>query len=323
MNGSENISIDNKDSYLWKNKPLDFLDENDINDILNFNFQLDFRQENYIIEKIITNYPDIVVDFDDEFYSLFKGLEDEIITSLNNVASCTRNYNTESILFKWCDYENDIKILKYKPLYRKYHGLEDLWYLKYSKSEYLVEKGQEIIFRTLWLGEAVVTIPTTGVLKFSNNFIPLDKNIDESPAKLKNNVDVLYIDYSECSIEKIKQEIKRKEEKIERLKTEHEKERIRQKLLQKKRKKELEKEVINELLDSGELFPESSKRPPVPKEVADTVWNRDQGRCVYCGSTINLHFDHIIPFSKGGSTNVENLQILCEKCNHEKSNKIG
>lgn len=80
---------------------------------------------------------------------------------------------------------------------------------------------------------------------------------------------------------------------------------------------------MQDLIDGGELFPEASKRPPIPKEVADTVWNRDGGKCVYCGSTENLHFDHIIPFSKGGATNVENLQLLCQKCNLEKSNKIG
>ncbi|MEI6823714.1 MAG: HNH endonuclease [Bacteroidota bacterium] len=55
----------------------------------------------------------------------------------------------------------------------------------------------------------------------------------------------------------------------------------------------------------------------------DKVWNRDGGKCVKCGSQENLEFDHIIPFSKGGSSTYRNIQILCKKCNIEKSNKIG
>ena len=102
-----------------------------------------------------------------------------------------------------------------------------------------------------------------------------------------------------------------------------EKELIKEKLLQKKRKQDLEKMALQELMDEGEMFPEANKRPPIPKEVVDAVWNRDGGRCVYCGSTENLHLDHIIPFSKGGDTSVENLQLLCQKCNLQKSNKIG
>ncbi len=102
-----------------------------------------------------------------------------------------------------------------------------------------------------------------------------------------------------------------------------EKEQIARKLKEQQRRRELEKQVRQELIDSGELFGDQTKRPPIPREVADAVYSRDQGRCVYCGSTENLQFDHIIPFSKGGATSLENLQLLCQKCNLEKSNKIG
>ena len=37
----------------------------------------------------------------------------------------------------------------------------------------------------------------------------------------------------------------------------------------------------------------------IPPEVKLQVWKRDHGRCVQCGATDNLHFDHIIPFSAG------------------------
>ena len=98
---------------------------------------------------------------------------------------------------------------------------------------------------------------------------------------------------------------------------------IKEKLLAKKRKQDLEKAALQELMDEGEIFPEANKRPPIPKEVVDVVWRRNGGKCVYCGSTENLQLDHIIPFSKGGATTVENLQLLCQKCNLQKSNKIG
>lgn len=105
--------------------------------------------------------------------------------------------------------------------------------------------------------------------------------------------------------------------------SEFEKQQIKDRILEKKRKRELEKLALQELIDEGEIFPEANKRPPIQRDVVDAVWNRDSGKCVYCNSTENLHLDHIIPFSKGGDTSVENLQLLCQKCNLEKSNKIG
>lgn len=102
-----------------------------------------------------------------------------------------------------------------------------------------------------------------------------------------------------------------------------EKEEIARKIKERQRRRELEKLVTKELIDNGELFGEQPKRPPIPREVVDAVWRRDGGRCVYCGSTENLQLDHIIPFSKGGATTVENLQLLCAECNRKKSNHIG
>ncbi len=104
---------------------------------------------------------------------------------------------------------------------------------------------------------------------------------------------------------------------------EREKAEIASKLKERQRRRELEKQVRLELIDSGELFGDEAKRPPIPRDVVDAVYRRDGARCVYCGSTENLQLDHIIPFSKGGATSLENLQLLCQKCNLEKSNKIG
>ena len=104
---------------------------------------------------------------------------------------------------------------------------------------------------------------------------------------------------------------------------EREKEEIARAIKDKQRRRELEKQVRQELIDSGELFGEQMKRPRIPAEVRDAVYRKDGGRCQECGATEDLQFDHIIPFSKGGATSVENLQLLCGKCNREKSNKIG
>jgi 5-methylcytosine-specific restriction endonuclease McrA len=53
------------------------------------------------------------------------------------------------------------------------------------------------------------------------------------------------------------------------------------------------------------------------------VWKRDRGQCVQCDSTDNLHFDHDIPFARGGaSIREENIQLLCARHNLEKGAKI-
>ena len=52
---------------------------------------------------------------------------------------------------------------------------------------------------------------------------------------------------------------------------------------------------------------------------------RDNFKCCACGASpaknpsIVLHIDHIIPWSKGGETTLDNLQTLCSKCNLGKS----
>ncbi len=61
----------------------------------------------------------------------------------------------------------------------------------------------------------------------------------------------------------------------------------------------------------------------IPTAVKLEVWRRDKGRCVKCGGRNNLHFDHVIPYSKGGSSlSVENIQLLCARHNLEKRDKI-
>lgn len=75
------------------------------------------------------------------------------------------------------------------------------------------------------------------------------------------------------------------------------------------------------LNDSGISAPQNRTRY-ISSATKREVWRRDQGRCVECESKENLEYDHIIPFSRGGSNSVRNIQLLCEPCNRKKSGKI-
>lgn len=71
-------------------------------------------------------------------------------------------------------------------------------------------------------------------------------------------------------------------------------------------------------------IPSNSKpRRIIPTRVKLDVWKRDGGKCIKCGSIKDLHFDHIIPWSKGGSSSTpDNVQLLCGKHNLQKHDKI-
>jgi len=71
------------------------------------------------------------------------------------------------------------------------------------------------------------------------------------------------------------------------------------------------------------LSQQGVQRTPISEPVKLLVWTRDEGKCVRCGSSENLHFDHIIPVAKGGGNSENNIQILCEHCNLQKSDRIA
>ena len=82
----------------------------------------------------------------------------------------------------------------------------------------------------------------------------------------------------------------------------------------------LKKEV--ELLERLSTQDFKNKRPLIPDGVKLFVFNRDEGKCISCGSKENLQFDHIIPIAKGGSNSEENVQLLCQQCNLKKSDNL-
>ena len=61
----------------------------------------------------------------------------------------------------------------------------------------------------------------------------------------------------------------------------------------------------------------------IPSHIKLKVWKRDNGQCRECGASDNLHFDHIIPFSQGGSSLLaDNIQLLCARHNIQKRDQI-
>lgn len=98
-------------------------------------------------------------------------------------------------------------------------------------------------------------------------------------------------------------------------------------------------EVVYEEIAKEDLSPKDgvkssntntiSKKHKTPREPSSRlkvqVLMRDGNRCRLCGVECNdglhnIHFDHIIPWSKGGETTLDNLQVLCSDCNLAKGN---
>ncbi len=82
--------------------------------------------------------------------------------------------------------------------------------------------------------------------------------------------------------------------------------------------------VINEEDEAVErLAPDLPVQRGIPSAIKQEVYKRDRGRCVICGARDNLHFDHDLPFSVGGSSlTAKNVRLLCARHNLEKSDKI-
>ena len=63
----------------------------------------------------------------------------------------------------------------------------------------------------------------------------------------------------------------------------------------------------------------------IPRETFLRVVRRDNQTCQVCGRVLKdreIVIDHVIPFSKGGPTQEENLRVLCEDCNRKKGASI-
>jgi len=126
--------------------------------------------------------------------------------------------------------------------------------------------------------------------------------------KIGYDMDVLEFNYNEEEVNEYE-----KEQQIEKYKEEIQAAEL---------KKALKQVARQRLMEEGILFDEEHKRPYIPQEVIGYVYMRDGGRCCECGSTKNLQIDHIIPLAKGGSSEAENLQLLCRECNQKKGDRL-
>lgn len=80
----------------------------------------------------------------------------------------------------------------------------------------------------------------------------------------------------------------------------------------------------------GESSVSAAKQKRTPRDpslrLRFRVMQRDHFTCCACGASpakkagVELHVDHVLPWSRGGETVLENLQTLCSRCNLGKSN---
>lgn len=85
--------------------------------------------------------------------------------------------------------------------------------------------------------------------------------------------------------------------------------------------------IADGILPTGERhhIERSGDRAEIPIYVRSAVWHRDRGRCELCGWLPvhgPWHLDHITPWSAGGSDRTDNLRVLCEKHNLQRSNYV-
>jgi len=78
-----------------------------------------------------------------------------------------------------------------------------------------------------------------------------------------------------------------------------------------------------------EPFTESNESRRISRYISTQiklkVVRRDKSQCQICGRLLKddeIQFDHLIPYSKGGPSDVHNLRVICCKCNRNKSNKL-
>jgi hypothetical protein len=71
------------------------------------------------------------------------------------------------------------------------------------------------------------------------------------------------------------------------------------------------------------IYQEQKAHGAIPEHVKAAVFHRDKGTCRQCGYIGEyIEYDHVVPRSKGGQNTVENIQLLCRKCNLRKGARL-
>lgn len=68
-----------------------------------------------------------------------------------------------------------------------------------------------------------------------------------------------------------------------------------------------------------------TSRPSLRPHIRQAVMERDGLTCGLCGGDVvleDVHIDHILPWSRGGSSELDNLQVAHSACNIAKGNRI-
>lgn len=78
--------------------------------------------------------------------------------------------------------------------------------------------------------------------------------------------------------------------------------------------------------ERSETYRRKTERSRITPAVRYRVMSRDNFRCCLCGRSaangVELEVDHIMPISKGGSSDEKNLQTLCRDCNRGKGASV-
>ena len=80
------------------------------------------------------------------------------------------------------------------------------------------------------------------------------------------------------------------------------------------------------LLSTVSNMPQKDPKRNFDEAQRQVIFRRDKGICRVCGRQCDWNdweADHILPWSKGGKTEIENGQVLCSSCNSKKSDKTG
>lgn len=86
--------------------------------------------------------------------------------------------------------------------------------------------------------------------------------------------------------------------------------------------------IETKIIDTDNRIDKHRTKRDISVKLRFDVFKRDNFKCCICGASpakdpnIELHIDHVIPWSKGGETELENLQTLCSRCNIGKSDSM-